>query len=92
MALAGTGALTRLALRRDRIMMACWIYALTAVAYASVAATKKLYTTAPSLQAFASTAGRDKVTLAMYGPASDLNTLGGVATWKLGHRDQAHQG
>jgi ABC-2 type transport system permease protein len=83
-ALAGTGVLTRLALRRDRIMMACWIYALTAVAYASVAATKKLYTTAPSLQAFASTAGRDKVTLAMYGPASDLNTLGGVATWKLG--------
>ena len=83
-ALAGTGALTRLALRRDRIMMACWIYALTAVAYASVAATKKLYTTAASLQAFASTAGKDKITLAMYGPASDLNTLGGVATWKLG--------
>ena len=83
-ALAGTGALTRLALRRDRIMMACWIYALTAVAYASVAATKKLYTTGSSLQAFASTAGKDKVTLAMYGPANDLNTLGGVATWKLG--------
>ncbi|HCU92315.1 MAG TPA: ABC transporter permease [Actinobacteria bacterium] len=82
--LAGTGALTRLALRRDRIMMAAWIYALTAVAYASVAATKKLYSTAAALQAFASTAGKDKITLAMYGPASDLNTLGGVATWKLG--------
>ncbi len=82
--LAGTGALTRLARRRDRIMMVVWIYALTAVAYASVAATKKLYTTPAALEAFARTAGKDKVTLAMYGPASDLNTLGGVATWKLG--------
>ena len=41
--LAGTGILTRLALRRDRIMIAAWIYALAVVAYASVAATKKLY-------------------------------------------------
>lgn len=82
--LAGTGALTRLALRRDRIMMAAWIYALTAVGYASAAATKKLYPTDASRLALASTAGKDKITLAMYGPANDLHTLGGVATWKLG--------
>jgi ABC-2 type transport system permease protein len=82
--LAGTGTLTRLALRRDRITMAAWIYALAVVAYASVAATKKLYTTNEALAAFAATAGKDKVTLALYGPANDLNTLGGVATWKLG--------
>ncbi len=82
--LAGTGTLTRLALRRDRIMMAAWIYALTAVGYASVAATKRLYPNPAELLAFARTASRDKITLAMYGPASDLSTLGGVATWKLG--------
>ncbi len=82
--LAGTGTLTRLALRRDRIMMAAWIYALAVVAYASVAATKKLYTSNSALAAFAATACKDRVTLALYGPASDLNTLGGVATWKLG--------
>ena len=82
--LAGTGTLTRLALRRDRIMMAAWIYALAVVAYASVAATKKLYTTNEALAAFAATAGKDRITLALYGPANDLNTLGGVATWKLG--------
>ena len=76
--LAGTGTLTRLALRRDRITMAAWIYALAVVAYASVAATKRLYTTNEALAAFAATAGKDKVTLALYGPASDLNTLGGV--------------
>ena len=51
--LAGTGILTRLALRRDRIMMVCWIYVLTAFAYVSVVSTKKLYPTAASRLAFA---------------------------------------
>lgn len=82
-ALAGTGTLARLALRRDRIMMAAWIYALTAVAYASVASTRKLYPTAASRAEFAAGAGTNRVTLAMYGPANDLHTLGGLATWKL---------
>lgn len=81
--LAGTGALTRLALRRDRIMMVCWIYALTAFAYVSVVSTKKLYPTASSRLAFAAGAGADTVTRAVYGPAVDLGTLGGLATWKL---------
>lgn len=82
-ALAGTGTLARLALRRDRIMMAAWIYALTAVAYASAASTKGLYPTPGSRMAFAAGAGANRVTLAMYGPATDLHTLGGLATWKL---------
>jgi ABC-2 type transport system permease protein len=82
--LAGTGILTRLALRRDRIMMVCWIYALTAFAYVSVVSSKKLYPTAASRQAFASGAGADRVTRAIYGPAVDLHTLGGLATLKLG--------
>ena len=30
--LAGAGELTRLALRRDRIMLPVWVYALTAIA------------------------------------------------------------
>ena len=81
--LAGTGILTRLALRRDRIMIASWIYALTAFAYVSVSSTKKLYPTAASRLAFAAGAGTDKVTRALYGPANDLHTLGGLATWKL---------
>ena len=45
--------------------------------------TKKLYPTAASLQAFAEGAGADRVTRAIYGPAGDLHTLGGLATWKL---------
>jgi ABC-2 type transport system permease protein len=81
--LAGTGILTRLALRRDRIMIASWVYVLAAFAYVSVVSTKKLYPTAASLQAFAEGAGADRVTRAIYGPAGDLHTLGGLATWKL---------
>jgi ABC-2 type transport system permease protein len=81
--LTGTGLLTRLALRRDRIMIAGWIYALTAFAYVSVVSTKKLYPTAASRLAFAAGAGADRVTRAVYGPAGDLHTLGGLATWKL---------
>jgi ABC-2 type transport system permease protein len=81
--LAGTGILTRLALRRDRIMIVSWAYVLAAFAYVSVVSTKKLYPTAASLQAFAGTAGADRVTRAIYGPAGDLHTLGGLATWKL---------
>ena len=81
--LVGTGILTRLALRRDRIMIASWIYVLAAFAYVSVVSTKKLYPTAASRQAFAAGAGTDRVTRAVYGPAADLHTLGGLATWKL---------
>ena len=81
--LAGTGILTRLALRRDRIMIVSWVYVLAAFAYVSVVSTKKLYPTAASLQVFAAGAGADRVTRAIYGPAGDLNTLGGLATWKL---------
>jgi ABC-2 type transport system permease protein len=82
--LTGTGILTRLALRRDRIMIAAWVYVLAAFAYVSVVSTKKLYPTAASLEAFAKGAGADRVTRAIYGPAGDVHTLGGLATWKLG--------
>jgi polyether ionophore transport system permease protein len=81
--LTGTGILTRLALRRDRIMIVSWVYVLAAFAYVSVVSTKRLYPTAASLQAFAESAGADRVTRAIYGPVGDLHTLGGLATWKL---------
>jgi ABC-2 type transport system permease protein len=80
---AGLGPLTRLALRRDRIMLAAWVYALTAVACASVAATRKLYPTAASREQIAAGAGASRVTEALYGPAADLHTLGGLALWKM---------
>ncbi len=82
-ALAGTGLLTRLALRRDRIMIAVWAYAFAATAYVSVTSTRDLFPTLASRQAFAAGTGAAKATIALYGPASDLSTLGGLATWKM---------
>ncbi len=81
--LAGTAALTRLGLRRSRIMIACWIYAVAAFGYVSVVATRKLAPTVAARIPLAVAATTNRVTLALYGPASDLRTLGGLATWKL---------
>src|SRR5712691_4694600 len=44
--LTGTGALTRLALRRDRAMLIIWVYALTAFVASTVYGIGKLYPTA----------------------------------------------
>jgi polyether ionophore transport system permease protein len=81
--MTGTGLLVRLALRRDRIMLAVWVYAFIVTAYASVAGTRSLYPTAVSRLAFAAGAGANRVTVALYGPNADLATLGGLATWKM---------
>ncbi|HEY6279927.1 MAG TPA: ABC transporter permease, partial [Streptosporangiaceae bacterium] len=81
--LAGAGALTRLGLRRSRIMIACWIYAVAAFAYVSVVGTRKLAPTVASRIPLQVAAATNRVTLALYGPAGDLRTLGGLATWKL---------
>jgi polyether ionophore transport system permease protein len=81
--LAGTPVLTRLGLRRSRIMIAGWIYAVAAFAYVSVIGTRKLAPTVASRIPFEIAASTNRVTLALYGPASDLRTLGGLSTWKL---------
>jgi ABC-2 type transport system permease protein len=81
--LAGTAALTRLGLRRSRIMIAGWVYAVAAFAYVSVISTRKFAPTVASRIPFEVAAATNRVTLALYGPASDLRTLGGLATWKL---------
>ncbi len=81
--LAGTAVLTRLGLRRSRIMIAGWIYAVAAVGYVRVISTRDLAPTVASRIPFEIAAATNRVTLALYGPANDLRTLGGLATWKL---------
>ena len=55
--LAGTGALIRLILRRDRILLPIWILWLTIVPVATAASFAELYPTAVERQAFADTVG-----------------------------------
>lgn len=82
--LAGTRALVRLALRRDRLLMPAWtlVFALTAAVSAS--ATVGLYgTEAERVQAAGGVNGSPAV-VALYGPIYDPTSLGALALFKLG--------
>jgi len=82
-ALAGTGTLVRLALRRDRVMLPAWVAVFVASAASSASATVALY---PSVQSrvHASMAINDIPALvALYGRVYDPSSLGAVAMLKL---------
>jgi len=77
----GTGALTRLALRRDRTMIAIWVYALTAFVAFTVYGFKKLYPTTAGLNEFIAAAARNPALLSLYGPLYG-NSLGSLTAWR----------
>ncbi len=79
--LTGTGALTKLAFRRDRIMLVIWIYALTAFVAASVYGFRKLYPTAGPRIEFITTAAHNPALLSLYGPLYGTS-LGTLTAWR----------
>ena len=79
--LAGTGALIRLALRRDRTMLAGWIYGLTGFVAATVYGFKKLYPGGVGITIFAATASTNSAFLALYGPMYGIS-LGSLVAWR----------
>ena len=79
--LAGTAALTRLAMRRDRVMLLSWIYVLTAFVAATVYGFKKLYATAALRDAFAATVAHNPSLLSLYGPLFG-HSLGSLTAWR----------
>jgi ABC-2 type transport system permease protein len=79
---AGTGQLVRLALRRDRIMVPAWLVALVLTLYSSVASTVRLYPSEQAREQLAAGIADNPAVIALYGPVTDLSTLGGLATWK----------
>jgi ABC-2 type transport system permease protein len=82
-ALLGTGQLVKLALRRDRIMIPVWVYALAATAASTAYSFSHLYDTPQSRLDFAAGIARNPSTLAMYGPIHDPSTVGGLTAWRL---------
>jgi ABC-2 type transport system permease protein len=80
-AFAGTGALIRLILRRDRIALPIWIVmpALLAVGVASTFT--NLYPTAQARQAFAAQVASSPGETALLGPVY-APTLGGLVAWR----------
>jgi polyether ionophore transport system permease protein len=81
--LAGTGALARLATRRDRIMLPAWLYVLTALVAGTAYSFKQLYPTAASREEFAAAAGHNPALLSLYGPLFG-NSIGSLTAWRYG--------
>jgi polyether ionophore transport system permease protein len=82
-ALAGTRALTALALRRDRIMAAAWIYVIAAWVAGTAYSLKKLYPTAAEQRRFAATIMGNRLFLTLYDPLFG-HSLGALTVWRIG--------
>jgi ABC-2 type transport system permease protein len=79
--LTGTGALTKLALRRDRIMIVIWVYVLTAFVAFTVYGFKNLYPTQAGRTEFITAAGNNPALLSLYGPLYG-HSLGSLTAWR----------
>jgi polyether ionophore transport system permease protein len=83
-AYAGTRALVRLALRRDRIMLPVWLAAFVLTAASSASATVGLYPTEPERVEAAAAINNAQAIVALYGRVYDPTSLGALAMIKLG--------
>jgi ABC-2 type transport system permease protein len=79
----GTLALSGAALRRDRVLLGVWALALTAVVYASAAATAGLYPSPSDRVAAARAIDASDPIVVLYGPILDVGSLGELAMTKL---------
>ncbi|MFC6088890.1 ABC transporter permease [Saccharothrix lopnurensis] len=82
--MTGLGALVRLALRRDRLLLLAWVVGLVGVTAVTASALHELYGTVESRGQLAATAGANPAFLAMLGPLHDASTVGGVLAWRWG--------
>ncbi|MGE7433393.1 ABC transporter permease [Kitasatospora sp. NPDC001175] len=81
--LAGTGTLLRLALRRDRIMLPAWVYAITAMTISTGYSFGTLYGTASAREQFARGMNTNGSLRALYGTVYDAG-VGGLTAWRMG--------
>lgn len=75
----GTGALLRLALRRDRIQIPAWLFAQAAILGGSGSSVMGLYDTPEERVSYATTSASSAVTLAFNGPTSG-SAMGAIVT------------
>ncbi|MDF2847060.1 MAG: transporter permease [Oerskovia sp.] len=83
-AFAGTGALTRLALRRDRIVLPVYVVVvllMVAVTYSSVATVYGTQTERDDLRA---SMGTNSAFLALLGPLEHTGSVASTAAWRVG--------
>ncbi len=80
---AGTAALLRLALRRDRILLPAWIIGLAVMVATSVTATKDLYPSETSRLEAAQAINVTAALVALYGKVYDPTSVGALSLIKL---------
>ncbi len=80
----GTGALVRLALRRDRVLLPVFMGILFLMLGSGASATLALYSDEASRLAAVQVINSASSTLAMFGPIHDINSVGALATFKTG--------
>src|SRR5206468_10337951 len=81
--LAGTWHLTRLALRRDRVILPIWIVLLSIVPASTVNTFTQFYPTVDDRLALQAGANANPSYALLYGPPFDLTTAGGVIAWRM---------
>jgi ABC-2 type transport system permease protein len=82
--LAGTGALIRLILRRDRIRISIWVVAIVVLVFLTVVAVRSLFPTQASIDQAAAATQHNAGAIAFNGPAQGLDTLGGQIAFQVG--------
>jgi ABC-2 type transport system permease protein len=80
---AGTGALARLAFRRDRIMLPAWVYVITALIASNSYGLRKLYPTAADRAQLAASGGHNPALVFLYGRFWG-DSLGAISAWRYG--------
>ncbi|MGW6980859.1 ABC transporter permease [Streptomyces sp. NPDC054932] len=81
--LTGTGALLRLALRRDRVVMPVWIAVTTLMVVSMPGSLGSVYTTAAERARTAASMNANGSMRALYGPVFG-DSLGGLTAWRIG--------
>ena len=81
--LTGTLALTKLALRRDRIMLPVWIYLILAGVSANAYTFGRLYNTPSSRAALVASAQSNPALLFLYGRLNG-DSVGALTAWRFG--------
>jgi ABC-2 type transport system permease protein len=80
---AGTGALVRAALRRDRIMLPVWIYVIIVAVASNFYTIDRLYPTAALRESVGSSAGHNPALTFLYARMF-ATSLGGIGVWRYG--------
>jgi ABC-2 type transport system permease protein len=82
--LAGTRALVRAVLRRDRVRIQVWVGAITLLVWSSAAGIKSIYSTPEELRSAAAAVEGNAAAIAFNGPDQGLETLGGRIAFETG--------